>query len=773
MRKIMTAGLCLVTVLCLCAGALAADQTLLVREAEDDELYFYPQQLLTVGDTLYILCSMEDSCSLYRWQEGMAEAELLTEGLFRANRFDTMAEALEYVENAKEPVPGDPEHALGNLVFTDGERLMALNPLNGQLFAFSVENGEIVYEDLAKAEDVSLLRHASEEYSYWLYPESWAVADGRLLLPLMDWNDATGEADRRMIVMDLATGVMTRADLPYSETVTGCRDGQIMLLVRDPDNPYDSEKGEYYPYDLVLWNPADNTTQTVGQLQEEWVNRISYLPAEDALIYMNDTRIMGVTGLTGKEQYGYAPATYGQSSTVVGDSLAFISNSRVYLRTLTRGFDTDDCVTVYGSYMSDGAEAFAEKYPQTPVYFYRDYYGTAEELSQAMLTGDDAMDVLRMSNDEIALSTLMDKGYCADLSGDAELMAYVSSLYPAFRDAVMRDGKLCAIPISAYSYDGWFVNLTVMEDMGLTEEDLPTNMVELCAFANRWNDEWVEEYPSYTLVSYVEDYKEMMFYWMFSGYLSYCQAENMELRFDTPVFRELMTALESLDVEELNRGANLANEDEEGYRAGLFMEGYGVVGSFYDPEKENRASILKPITLTADTAWHPEVHMEVLFVNPRSAHMDAAVKLIKEEIAHLNDTYAHVLRMDATDPVRYDYYDQWVQSAQKALDDARKALEEADEADRKDYQLQVEELERNLEDVKANEYMISEGGIRYYQETVAPAMYVSRPSVFYTSEDASGELSTLLERYMQGQIGLEQLIREMDSKIMMMQMENY
>ena len=47
--------------LCLCAGALAADRTLLSREAEeaDDNDYFYPQQLLAVGDTLYILCSRD------------------------------------------------------------------------------------------------------------------------------------------------------------------------------------------------------------------------------------------------------------------------------------------------------------------------------------------------------------------------------------------------------------------------------------------------------------------------------------------------------------------------------------------------------------------------------------------------------------------------------------------------------------------------------------------------------------------------------------------
>ena len=99
MRKILTAALCLMMALCLCAGALAADRTLLSREAEeaDDNDYFYPQQLLAVGDTLYILCSRDESFSLYRWREGMDEAELLTDALFRGSRFDTMEDALAYV----------------------------------------------------------------------------------------------------------------------------------------------------------------------------------------------------------------------------------------------------------------------------------------------------------------------------------------------------------------------------------------------------------------------------------------------------------------------------------------------------------------------------------------------------------------------------------------------------------------------------------------------------------------------------------------------------
>ena len=68
-------------------------------------------------------------------------------------------------------------------------------------------------------------------------------------------------------------------------------------------------------------------------------------------------------------------------------------------------------------------------------------------------------------------------------------------------------------------------------------------------------------------------------------------------------------------------------------------------------------------------------------------------------------------------------------------------------------------------------YQISEGAIRYYLDEVVPYVYVKRPTLM--NEDRSGDLSMLMERYIQGQIKLDQFIKDMDGKVMMMQMEDY
>ena len=51
----------------------------------------------------------------------------------------------------------------------------------------------------------------------------------------------------------------------------------------------------------------------------------------------------------------------------------------------------------------------------------------------------------------------------------------MENMQPAIKDAVMQDGKVVAIPVN---FGGWgmAVNLNVLEDMGLTMDDMPTKL---------------------------------------------------------------------------------------------------------------------------------------------------------------------------------------------------------------------------------------------------------------------------------------------------------
>ncbi|MBQ7865059.1 MAG: hypothetical protein IJ350_01720, partial [Clostridia bacterium] len=517
LKKIIAA---LLMLMCLCAslsGALAVDATIL-EEPQDEEAWRSVTARAVVGDTLYLLMNGTDGHELFYWKEDMPRAEKLADNLFYAGYYSSLDEVESMIKGDKK-ANGlvDPQYAL-SLMFSDGERLMGMNGYNGKIFTMTVEGGKVDYQDVVQLKDTSLMYHKSEDYQYLLSANQYAAAGGKLLYLAEDYTDE-GMQDNRLLVIDLTTGEVKRSKVEFPQRVAEWKDGKAVVICRDEMNAYDAEKGEMRKATLNLYDPAADTLQAMGEMPEESVPYVTYSSALNALVYVQNCRIMAMVDLGKPQQVGYIPADWTYNLAVVGSTFVDCPN-QVTGRTMSLDYKSDVYLNVYGDYMDSGTRAFTSKYPQVPVYTMNEYYESLEQISQAMVSGDNTLDVLRMNTGYSSFFKLMEKGYCADLSGNKELMAYVERMQPAFRDAVMKDGKLYAIPLYAYSFDGWYVANGVMEDMGLTMEDIPTNYVELCQFATRWNDEWVEEYPQYTLIEYTDDYKAALLNYMVEGYLN-------------------------------------------------------------------------------------------------------------------------------------------------------------------------------------------------------------------------------------------------------------
>lgn len=770
--------LCAALALCMTmTSALATDATLHKRPDDDSDYRSTISNSGTmVGDTLYILESTSDGAcvNLLKWQMGAAEMETVAQNLAQSSYVDTIAELEASIDGWESGAQADAEHAVSYL-FSDGERLMSLNMITGKLFVLKEADGKLDYEDVATISDMTLFRHVGDDYTYLITPQGRAVVGGKLLWLLQDWDDATGMSQNRLLVIDLASGDVKSSQVKAVQSVATYKDGKALITVRDDMDVYDSKTDTYKPASIQAYDPATDTAEEIGQLQASFrVFGNVYSEAFDALVWVNNNRVTGLKGLKEEKQYGYMPGD-SDNLFVYGDTLIMPVSDAIYVRTLSEDFRTDESVTVYGGYMDNGARLFAERYPQVPVYMSDNYYDTTEKLTQAMVTGENAMDVLRMSSNTSAFTTLRNKNYCADLSESQIITDYVNSLYPHFAEAVKKDGKVIAVPMNAYSYDGWFVNKRVMEDMGLTMEDIPTNLVELCDFATRWNDEWVDEYPSYTLLEYVSDYRSAMLNMMMNAYVQYCTAKKQEIDFASDMFRQLMDALEKMNVKELDRGANTSNEDETTYRQGLLMCDNNLVGSFEDySDTEDAWRLFVPMKLTADADFVTGAEVEIVFVNPGSKNKAAAIHLIECMIEKMNDYSAYTLRADKTEPVLNENYDDMVAEQEKYLAQLKEDYEKADEADKKEYQAMIESQEQWMSTMDQYRYRISPEGIAWYVQNTVPATFVLEPSILERSDsEAVGAFYMLRERYAAGQIKLDQFIREMNSKIQMMQMEDY
>ena len=82
-------------------------------------------------------------------------------------------------------------------------------------------------------------------------------------------------------------------------------------------------------------------------------------------------------------------------------------------------------------------------------------------------------------------------------------------------------------------------------------------------------------------------------------------------------------------------------------------------------------------------------------------------------------------------------------------------------------------LEEDLKYLEQNRYSISAERIQYYQQTMLPMLYVERQNVLYSgNQTAMTEISTLINQYIEGAIPRDRLIRELEGRIRLMQLED-
>ena len=785
MKRFCLMGLTLTLILCLLAStALAVDATILRVDTEEAEANgFYPRfrTVVTAGDSIYVFASLTEEyyiADILRWQPGMETAETYAEGLLFAGNFDSAEQAKSILEDHE--LKMDIEYGVSRL-FTDGERLLGVNHLNGKIFAISQKDGKPVYEDVVTIKDTDALFHHEEDYAYFRMSYMMACGGDRLYWYYNDWDSQKDESVYNILNINLKDGSVSEIKTEGVENLAAYKDGKILLLARDRENNWDEKTGQMKPMLLMFLDMETGKIEKAGEFNytTDWSpSFIGYSKALDALVYNQGTRVMGAFGdLKEMKQIGYIPMSYINEAAIVGDSMVVAgSDTGIIARTLSKDFKTDDYVNVFEGYMDKAAKAFAEAYPQVPIYAVQSGNRDAMSIDLIMNAGADAPDIMQLNMAYGVYTRLAEKGYCDDLSVYPKLAAFVNDLYPAYRDAVTGpNGEIYAIPTEAYSFDGFSINKKVMNEMGLKLEELPTNLVELCEFVTRWNDEFVEKYPNYTVLEGVSNYKERLFEIMNTRYIAYYNAIGEPLKFDTPIFREMMAALEAMESKELEDSLKSKNPDPEvsDYKQGIIWRNDHLVGNWYDYRREESDRIFLPMGLTKDAGYHTGAEVRVMFLNPKSQHKESAVKLMEYMIDYLYDSDAYTLLSTKTEPVENKYFEEWLEVQQTDLAAYEKSLADAPEEDKEEWQMALDEKKAYIERrTPEMQYDISPYAIQNYREVIMPYVYVVTPTFLDSSDEgATSEFNTLIKQYQDGKIDIERFIREADGKLMMMQNE--
>lgn len=762
---------------------------------EERKESYSPEGLLPLNDRVAILMQEATSrlYSLFTWQPGQQEMTLVASNIYRAGSHATLEDLQEHLDSLKEDVPAgtelpDAAHCFSMLV-TDGEKVYGINHVTGGIFAISGENGKPVYTDVATMQDTKFFIQEEEDYTYALLPDTVAMSGDTVLMLMNTWDDNGCVAN--LYAVSLKDGSVRKVNVDNVRNFCAYKDGKFLMIVSQKQSDYD-DNGNFIPQMAMIYDPATDAATTlcsaIAMKDDMSYQQITYSAALDAVLYCDSTQIMGTKDFQKATLYAYVPVE-GYRIATVGDTVVSAAySSGVFARTLTENYQPNHVIHLSGTSVWGGIRDYAMDYPEVAVVGDSDIdSASAEEVARAFASGDDAPDIVRAyvnsytSSDAaggLAIERLNQKGYCKDLSVYPAVKEYVESLNPVFRDFVTdANGKIFALPIGVSGVYAFTINPTVFEEMGMTMDDIPTNFIDLCAFVTRWNDEFVEDYPNYAPLDSTEKYKDRMFRLALREWKGYCQATGQDLHFDDPIFREMVAAIDAMRCDRIEESNKKTSDEESDYKQPLIFTGTWMLNAYYDGDVtfgEDKTPKLIQMTLTKDTDFHlgEGIEMELMFVNPRTTDSDEIGTLLEYVIKDISDTQKVELVAGQTTPIENPWYEEERKQEEADLAMYQQMYDEAPAEEKNAYKEQLDEFKLYMEQsAESNRYTVSPAYIQRYQEVILPALYIAKPSVLDSTDNTSG-LRTLVQRYIDGQITIDQFIREADGKLRMIQLEN-
>ena len=732
---------------CMSVFALAApEDALLFTDPKDPSVI----TVMPVGDTLYILARQQNADTrlyeevLYAYTLGASAApELVCDDFCYTRHYLTLAQV---------PAEDSARYADGfGYLFSDGENLYGFNNLTGSMARLTFSQGVMSREEVCTV-DLDALRVKGVDYEYLMDLNTTVCANGYITFVFTDWRMDVPAST--LYSISLADGSVEKHPLAQPVMYLADAGEDVLLGITYP--AADAATGQATPAGIVSIRRSDGAITRLRDWPEDQVPaQVAYHRATDTLYYAAPSIVWAMPALGQPEKVAYTTLAYTDSMRVLDAGYAVLWGlDGVEIRRLDPASLPVHTLTVVNQRRDvEAAKAFAQENPEVPLIYPEGTYGL-QELAQ------ETVDVAALWVED-GFDALAAEGYCADLSGSQVLMDFAQSLYPAIREEVMRDGKLLAIPIGFRS-NQMFYNAGKLAEIGLTAADMPATLPELCQFITRWNREWMNDpakanvMPLCTLLPNRQVVLELML----ESYRGYYDATGQPLNFDTPLFHELLTALEAMDASSLDQPQQMSDLQYD-----QFYQLYSGVllynGLLYAADVES-GNVALPLALNSQTEPQIGISLQVLFVNAHSANSAQALRLLECYVETM-DAYTKIPLCPAyNEPLAnasYGEYQSQLAQLQARLPEA--ALEEKPRMEER-----IAFYQGILADGSVRPWHISPETIARYREAIGPYLYVKHTKPLRDSgSQAFVQIQFLQGRYLQGEITRAQFIHGLNEQL--------
>lgn len=392
---------------------------------------------------------------------------------------------------------------------------------------------------------------------------------------------------------------------------------------------------------------------------------------------------------------------------------------------------------------------FALQNPDVPLTFLDRYPDDTPALTLHMMSGEGAADVYVIYSSQYNLDALFEKGWYMDLGQDEAVQDALAPMYPYLRQALVRDGRILAVPFTA-SYAALARFTLAWQHMGLGTEDIPRSYPDLLRFVDRWNAELADLYPHISLFGAGADaavYKQVLFNNLLTQWRLLHQAEGTPVRY-APLKGVIQQLLDT-DFSRIGE-SDMQQGGMEGGRQ-VFFPGHDVfVGGGMEPVRFHALSVLE------GTQAYTSADAMLLLVNPHTRNPQGALRFVRYVLEKLSPEARIFLRPDINEPVPMPglNLDHYVEN----IAQTKAAMEKAEGAQRTELEAMLGRIEADYQEQQQHAFLVTgEGiqGLRALDDT-----FVLRQANEYP--DGGRSMSQSIMRLLAGETTLEQFIADAD-----------
>lgn len=586
------------------------------------------------------------------------------------------------------------------------------------------------------------------------------VVEGSEAYILME--DAMNYGTQNLYRVGLTSGIASKLlSGPLSE-MQRYRDGLFVARRFNWDEYYEAN-GTYQPPQIVTVDPKTGAVETIGLMTGNADGALTYDAETDELYFSNSGYVYRASG-NAPERVGYLipsgmehenlPAAVWQGRYYVHEGNGLKSGS------VDAAQFPERILRVAHVYAVEKLiHAFALEHPDIAIEYVERVPGSADELIRHMQSSA-AADVYGCAVDTDFVN-MRDKKYMVDLSSSAVLSATVARMDDRLTSALYLDGKLCALPcdlsavINGYYPGAW-------EKAGVSTELAPTTYEELLGFIETWHDDYFDDNRGMQFFEASYDLRSELIGTIWITQMLRCQEDGVTPTLDTQTMRKLLSRLEEIapviaEVAPIDGWYDWIEDNA------LFTADVNPL-----PRTWRSGNPPQPMILSLDGATEPVImaNMSVLTVNPYSQNADLAIELLEYIAQHLPQTLKIALMPEENDPIPY-YDEESLTAHRERLAEMERQLETASEEEIAEFQSSIQWMREVLADAEADPWVYTPEDIAFYREHIEPYLVFGLSPVF-----ATDQVNGILHRYMDGQLSLDDCVREFDRVVWMIRMEN-